>query len=279
VGVAVKHQQLARQVGVFIKHPLENSMASLSFTSTMLDEGTTFIFGSKICVANGLGGFSSHLVNSRKPEASTSTRSSNLDELLLPDLPRQIERMSVFDTTSTRDAPGLLGSNSNRSEEASRSNSLYDLEEDLDRLFKVRDEGATSHRGPPVLDYDADSNEEYPLTTSSSRGGLKDEGATACREAPVLDNHSQPDDYSELFTGHHLGLTITSMLQGHFLYRKGLEPSELLEYDSYLVAESTLRHINPREPEEFDYSAQLHPTSRHQRAAATTSTTQLMPQL
>jgi hypothetical protein len=40
-----------------------------------------------------LGGLNSHLANSRKPEAPTSTRSSdldefvdNLDELLLPDL-------------------------------------------------------------------------------------------------------------------------------------------------------------------------------------------------
>jgi hypothetical protein len=44
--MAVKHRQLARQVGMFIEHLLENSMASLSFTSTLLDEGTTLIFGS-----------------------------------------------------------------------------------------------------------------------------------------------------------------------------------------------------------------------------------------
>jgi hypothetical protein len=94
VGVAVKHRQLTRQVGVFIKHPLENLMASLSFTSNVLDEGITFIFGSWICVANGLGGFISHLVDSRKLEASAAIRRSNLDsfiddlgELLLPDLP------------------------------------------------------------------------------------------------------------------------------------------------------------------------------------------------
>jgi hypothetical protein len=65
--VAVKHRQLARQVGEFIEHPLENSMASLSFTSNMLDEGTTFIFSSWICAANGLGGFNSHLTDFRKP--------------------------------------------------------------------------------------------------------------------------------------------------------------------------------------------------------------------
>jgi hypothetical protein len=122
--MAVKHRQLACQVGVFIEHPLENSMASLSF-----------IFGSWICFANGLGGFNCHLVDSRKPEASTSTRSSdlnkfinNLDELLLLDLPRKIERISVFNMTSTRAASRLLGSDSNRSEEATQSKSLSDLE-------------------------------------------------------------------------------------------------------------------------------------------------------
>jgi hypothetical protein len=78
---------------VFIEHPPENSMASFSFTSAMLDEGTTFIFSSWTCVANGLGGFNSHLANSKVPEASSSTPSSdldefidNLDDLLLPDL-------------------------------------------------------------------------------------------------------------------------------------------------------------------------------------------------
>jgi hypothetical protein len=46
VGVVVKHRQLVRQVGGFVEHPPENSMASFNFTNAMLDEGTTFIFGS-----------------------------------------------------------------------------------------------------------------------------------------------------------------------------------------------------------------------------------------
>jgi hypothetical protein len=117
MGMAVKHRQLMRQVGVFIEHPPQNSMVSLSFTSTVLDEGTTFTFSSWIYVANSLGGFNSHLVDSRKPEASAPTRCSNLnefidnlDELLLPDLARQIEMMSAFYATSTRATLGLLGS-------------------------------------------------------------------------------------------------------------------------------------------------------------------------
>jgi hypothetical protein len=125
-------------------------MASLSFTSNVLDEGTTFVFGSWICVANDLGSFNSHLTNSRNPEASATTRRSNLDsfiddldELLLPDLPRQIENTSVFNATPSRAAPGL-GSDPNRSEEASRSKFLPNSEEDLDNLFKTRDGGSTA---------------------------------------------------------------------------------------------------------------------------------------
>jgi hypothetical protein len=58
-------------------------------------------------------------------------------------------------------------------------------------------------------------------------------------------------------SGNNLGLTITSTPQGRFVYWKGLEPSELLKYDSRLVTDSTLQHINPRKLEDFDYSAQL----------------------
>jgi hypothetical protein len=168
-------------------------MTSLNFTSTVLHVGTTFIFGSWICVANGLGGFINRIVNFRKPEAFAPTQSSdideffdNFDELLLPDLPRQIERTFVFNVTSIHATQGLLGSDSNRLEEASRSKSLSDLEEDLDHPFKIRDEGDIARRGPPILNYDSDSNEEYPSTTSSIGEGLKDEGATAHREAHFL---------------------------------------------------------------------------------------------
>jgi hypothetical protein len=102
---------------VFIEHPPENSMASLNFTIAVLDEGTTFTFGSCICVAKGLGGFNSHLANSKEPEALSSTPSSdlnnfidNLDDILLPDLAQQIEKMSIFSVTSTCDAPDLFRS-------------------------------------------------------------------------------------------------------------------------------------------------------------------------
>jgi hypothetical protein len=124
----------------------------------VLDEGTTFTFGSWICVANSSGGFNSHLANSREPEASSLTPCSdldefidNLDDLLLPDLALQIEKMSVFDATSTHDALDLVRSDSNRSEGTTQSKSLPVLEEDLDLLLKLKDVGATAHRAVPAL--------------------------------------------------------------------------------------------------------------------------------
>jgi hypothetical protein len=114
------------------------------------------------------------------------------------------------------------------------------LEEDLDRLLKLEDTGATACRGSPFFNNYSDSNEEYSLTStipsSWSLRGLGDKGATAYREAPILDNHTESDDDPKSFSSNHLGLTITSMPQGRFGYWKGLEPSELLEYDSRLVA-------------------------------------------
>jgi hypothetical protein len=69
------------------------------------------------------------------------------------------------------------------------------------------------------------------VETTQRRGSHRLSGGP-CSQQPL----TKPDDHPESFPGSHLGLTITSMLQGHFVYWKGLEPSELLEYDSYFVA-------------------------------------------
>jgi hypothetical protein len=192
-------------------------MASFDFTSVVLDEGTTFIFGSWICIANDLGGFNSHLAETSKLEALVATQCSdldefidNLDEMLLPDLAGEIEKMSVLDTTSNCAVPRLPGSDSTRSEEgctrfpftlrnltsvyqeAMRFESLSDLEEDSDHLLKIGDEGAT-----------------------------------ACRGGTIFHNYSDSDDNPESFSGSHLGLTITTTPQSRFVYLKGMEPSGL----------------------------------------------------
>jgi hypothetical protein len=45
------------------------------------DEGTTFTFGSWVCIANGSGGFNNNLANPKKPEASALTSSRDIDNL------------------------------------------------------------------------------------------------------------------------------------------------------------------------------------------------------
>jgi hypothetical protein len=62
--------------------PQENSMVLFNFTSTMLDDGITFTFGSWICIANGSGDFNSHLSNTRKPEVCVSTSSRDIGNFI-----------------------------------------------------------------------------------------------------------------------------------------------------------------------------------------------------
>jgi hypothetical protein len=59
--------------------------------------------------------------------------------------------MSVFDATFTHEEPKLVGSDSNRSKGTTQSKSLFDLEEDLDLLLKLKDVGATACRGGAFL--------------------------------------------------------------------------------------------------------------------------------
>ena len=91
-------------------------MASFNFNCTVLDAGTTFVFGSWVCIANGLGGFNSHLANPMEPEASSPALRNNLDEfiensgkILLPELAKEVEKLSVSDATSIRSPTTPLG--------------------------------------------------------------------------------------------------------------------------------------------------------------------------
>ena len=71
-------------------------------------QGATFIFGSWVCVANGSGGFDSHLTNSPAPKITTSEDSNKLvgsndhGIMLLPDLAKEIEAKLEDNSSSTR---------------------------------------------------------------------------------------------------------------------------------------------------------------------------------
>jgi hypothetical protein len=81
VGVAVKLRQLARQIGVFIEHPPENSIVLFNFASAMPDESTASVFGFCFYIADDGGGFSSHLAETREPTEFAPVSCRDIDDL------------------------------------------------------------------------------------------------------------------------------------------------------------------------------------------------------
>ena len=83
-------------------------MATFAFSTMVPLKGTTFIFGSWICVANGSGGFDSHLTNSPTLKAATPeslsklARSDDQGVMLLPDFAKEIEAKLEDNSSSTR---------------------------------------------------------------------------------------------------------------------------------------------------------------------------------
>ena len=83
-------------------------MATFAFSTMALPQGATFVFGSWVCVANGSGGFNSHLTNSPALNITTSEDSNKLagsDDhsiMLLPDLAKEIEAKLKDNSSSTR---------------------------------------------------------------------------------------------------------------------------------------------------------------------------------
>jgi hypothetical protein len=112
---------------VRIEDPLANSMASFKFTSPVLLEGTTFIFGLSVCVANGEGGFHQHTVDDTiKPK----TLAARLDEFV-----DNLNELSFNGSARETEA------------ETDDSESLSTLEKDLDSLLQAGKPGAIACRG------------------------------------------------------------------------------------------------------------------------------------
>jgi hypothetical protein len=102
-------------------------MAFFKFPSPMLPEGTTFVFGSWVCVANSAGGFRRHIIDDTIKLKTLAERLDNfvdnLDELPFFDSVRETEAESV--TTVPFSA----------------------LEKDLDSLLQAGGSDATACRG------------------------------------------------------------------------------------------------------------------------------------
>jgi hypothetical protein len=194
-------------------------MASFKFTSAVLPEGTTLIFGSWVYVADGVGDFRRFTIDVMKLKTLAASFHSKLDEFVdnLEDLltygsARKIEEDSVFNATPPRAATTMLGSDLLQSEdlrsrsrlgprnsatelqEANNSESLSSLEKDLDFLLQIGKPETTACRG--------------------AAGRLGDDG-----------------------------LMVTSTSEGRFVHWKGMKLSDLLEDEDRLVTRGTPRAL------------------------------------
>ena len=81
-------------MGLIANDQQKNSMASFDFSFPAIDAGTTFVFGSWACIANGSDGFDSHLTNTMSPEGSQEKQldETSSTEFLLPELTSKIEK-------------------------------------------------------------------------------------------------------------------------------------------------------------------------------------------
>ena len=81
-------------------------MAKFTLSTMALPQGATFVFGSWVCISNGLGGFDSHLTNPPTLKATPSESSNKLARsgdhgiMLLLDLAKIIE-MKLEDNSSS----------------------------------------------------------------------------------------------------------------------------------------------------------------------------------
>jgi hypothetical protein len=189
-------------------------MASFRFLRPVPSQGTTFVFGSWVCIADGVGDFWQFLVD-MKPKTPAADPCSDLDkfvhdldDLLIHASAAKIKMESAPGLTSSSAAATSLGLESfqskdsrNRSQlglcnlatdlqEANVSGSLSTLEKDLDSLLQVG--------GPEAI---------------------------ACRGASGCFGASD--------------LMITSMPEGRIVHWRGMELSNLLEAEGQLVAHLT----------------------------------------
>ena len=159
-------------------------MATFAFSNMAPPQGATFIFSSWVCVADGSGGFDSHLTNSPTLKITTSedcnklARSDDHSIMLLPDLAKKIEAKLEDISSSTRTqinlkpkptrietplAQPIFGLRNASSTYKQMIRSIY--ENSLDHLLYIENHSVTASREAPVFDV-------YPDPIESSQNSL-----------------------------------------------------------------------------------------------------------
>jgi hypothetical protein len=145
--------------------------ASFQFTRSVPSEGTTFVFGSWVCIADGAGSFRQFLIDMKPKTPAAGPHSDldkfvdDLDNLSIHGSATRTKEESASDATSSSTATTFLGLDSFQSkgsrsrsrlglcnlasdlQEGNISESLSTLEKDLDSLLQLGKPEATVHRG------------------------------------------------------------------------------------------------------------------------------------
>jgi hypothetical protein len=167
-------------------------MATFAFGTMSIDQVTTFIFGSWVCVANGSGSFDSHRNDPSEPRTILTKsgnfvdESNNPGEMLLPDVAKEIEVELDFNSGSALSQIDLSSSYSRTQIDHSPSFSQART------LFGLRKSSAYQEMIKSIYStYVASS--DYPSYVKSSH-------ATASREAPIFDVYSDSDEDVLMYT-------------------------------------------------------------------------------
>jgi hypothetical protein len=190
-------------------------MASFKFIRSVPSQGTTFVFGSWVCIADGVGNFRRFLVDMR-PKTSAADPRNDLDKFVdgLDNLPlhastTKIEAETAPGSTSSSVAATSLGLDSFQSRDLHSQSQLSSCKPTTD-LQEANVSGSLS-----MLEKDLD----FLLQDGKPQ-------ATACRGA--LGCFGAGD------------LVITSLPEGRIVHWRGMVLSDLLEAEDRLVA-----HLEP----------------------------------
>jgi hypothetical protein len=109
---------------VRIEDPPANSMASFQFTRSVPSQGTTFVFGSWACVADGAGSFRRFLVDMKLKTPAAGSHSAldkfvdDLENLSILGSAMRTEESSASSATSSNAATTFLRLDSFQSEDS-----------------------------------------------------------------------------------------------------------------------------------------------------------------
>jgi hypothetical protein len=189
-------------------------MASFRFSRSVPSQGTTFVFGSWVCITDGAGNFRRFLVD-MKPKTSAADPRSDLDKFV-----DGLDDLSTHTSATKIEVESALGSTSSSVVATSLGLDSFQSKDSRNRFQLGSCNLATDLQG-------ADFSESFSaLEEDPNLLQLGGPEATAWRGA--LGSFGASD------------LMITSTPEGRFVHWRGMKFSDLLEAEARLVA-----HLEP----------------------------------